>query len=79
MPIYWSVTFRIFDWLADHMPPMRVMPMKTTALVSMPVKGVNRSGRRDARMAPPATYCRLMMTSCTRIWQVMPATRARLS
>ena len=73
MPMYWRVTFRRFDWLADHMPPIRAMPMKTTALISMPVRGVKKSGRRAERMAPPATNWRLMMTSWTRIWQAIPA------
>ena len=58
--------------LADHMPPISVTPMKTTALMSIPVVGVKISGIRAARIMPPATYCMLMTTSCTMIWQMMP-------
>ena len=66
MPMYCKVTLRTLDWLADHIPPIRVMPIKTTALVSIPVTGVKIFGIKAARIAPPATYCKLMMTSCTR-------------
>ena len=41
----------------DHIPPMTVIPINTTALVIMPVFMVKTSGIRVERMEPPATYC----------------------
>ena len=45
------------------MPPMNVMPMKTTALVSMPLVTLKISGNRACRMVPPAMYCSEVMTN----------------
>ena len=54
-------TLNTLDRPEDHMPPITVMPINTTALVIMPVFMVNTSGIRVERMEPPATYCSEVM------------------
>ena len=51
-------TLNTLDRPEDHIPPMTVMPMNTTALVIMPVFMVKTSGIKVDKMEPPATYCR---------------------
>ena len=48
---------------ADHMPPMKVMPINTMALTIMPLLKSNTSGIMACRMLPPAMYCSEIITS----------------
>ncbi len=46
------------------MPPITATAIKIRKEKKVPVLTVNISGSRDARMEPPALYCRAMMPDC---------------
>ena len=48
---------------ADHIPPMKVIPIKVMALTIIPLWKSKISGKIACRILPPAIYCREMITS----------------
>ena len=64
--------FKTLDKEADHMPPMKVMPIKVIALTIMPLWKSKISGKIACKMLPPAIYWREMITSWITIWHNTP-------